>query len=217
MKPLELKARAGLHTGEVVLRENPATDVLRGAKPVEVEGLAKSLAARVMGIAVGGQTLATAAAVEALRLARVAPLDGRVDPTLVGRVAVSQGHWRLKGVSEPVELFELAFARDRAFPPPPDGAKAWRVVWQGEAWLPVRAVKHGLPSERDAFVGRDADLRALAEQLDGGARLVSVLGVGGTGKTRLVLHFAWTWLGQWPGGAWFCDLCGLAGRRGNTE
>jgi class 3 adenylate cyclase len=138
LKPLELKARAGLHTGEVVLRENPAADVLRGAKPLEVEGLAKSLAARVMGIAVGGQTLATAAAVEALRVARAVANDGRIDGGLSGRVAVSHGHWRLKGVSEPVELFELAFAKDRAFPPPPDGAKAWRVVWQDEAWLPAR-------------------------------------------------------------------------------
>jgi predicted ATPase len=36
--------------------------------------------------------------------------------------------------------------------------------------------------------------------------LVSVLGIGGTGKTRLVTRFAWAWLGDFPGGAWFCDL-----------
>jgi len=39
-----------------------------------------------------------------------------------------------------------------------------------------------------------------------GYRLVSVLGVGGTGKTRFALRFGWTWLGDFPGGVWFCDL-----------
>ena len=46
----------------------------------------------------------------------------------------------------------------------------------------------------------------LARKLADGARLVSVLGMGGTGKTRLVTRFAWTWLGDYPGGVWFCDL-----------
>ena len=35
---------------------------------------------------------------------------------------------------------------------------------------------------------------------------MSVLGIGGTGKTRLVTHYGWTWLGDYPGGVWFCDL-----------
>jgi class 3 adenylate cyclase len=39
--PTRLAARAGLHVGPVILRENPADDVARGAKPLEVEGLAK--------------------------------------------------------------------------------------------------------------------------------------------------------------------------------
>jgi hypothetical protein len=31
-----------IHLGEVVLRENAAADIARGAKPLEVEGLAKT-------------------------------------------------------------------------------------------------------------------------------------------------------------------------------
>ena len=46
-----LRARAGMHVGEVVLRRNPEVHVARGAKPLEVEGLAKPLAARVMSVA----------------------------------------------------------------------------------------------------------------------------------------------------------------------
>ena len=65
---------------------------------------------------------------------------------------------------------------------------------------------HSLPAERDEFVGREADLRELGQRLDGGPRLLSVLGIGGSGKTRLVLHLARQRLADFPGGAWFCDL-----------
>jgi len=50
---LGLAARAGLHVGPVVLRPASAADIALGAKPVEVEGLAKPLAARVMAMARG--------------------------------------------------------------------------------------------------------------------------------------------------------------------
>ena len=46
----------------------------------------------------------------------------------------------------------------------------------------------------------------LASKFDHGARLVSVPGMGGTAKTRLVTRFAWTVHGEYPGAAWFCDL-----------
>ena len=51
--------------------------------------------------------------------------------------------------------------------------------------------RHHLPAERDEFVGREEDLRDLGGRLERGARFVSVLGLGGTGKTRLVLRAAW--------------------------
>ena len=44
------------------------------------------------------------------------------------------------------------------------------------------------------------------QRLDAGARLVTVLGPGGTGKTRLVRRYGQAWLGDWPGGVYFCDL-----------
>src|SRR5690606_28776291 len=36
--------------------------------------------------------------------------------------------------------------------------------------------------------------------------LVSLLGPGGTGKSRLAIHFGWQILSELPGGVWFCDL-----------
>jgi predicted ATPase/class 3 adenylate cyclase len=189
--PVPLKARAGLHVGAVILRTNPPDDVAQGAKPLEVEGIAKPIAARVMSLALGGQTLLTAEARAAL-----GDTAWRLQ---------SHGHWRIKGVAEPLELFEVGDER-APFTPPPDSAKVYRVVHDGELWLPRREVRHSLPVERDAFVGRRDELAALARLFDDGSRLVSVLGIGGTGKTRLALHFAWTWLGDYPGGVWFCDL-----------
>ncbi len=59
------------------------------------------------------------------------------------------------------------------------------------------------------FVGREADLRALGAHLEDGARLITVVGFGGLGKTRLVSELAWRTRATWAsrgGGAWFCDL-----------
>ena len=188
---LPFLARAGLHVGPVSLRANPADDVARGAKPVEVDGLALPVAARVMSAALGGQTLLSA--------------DARIALGITSRRVLSHGHWRLHGVADPVELFEVG-ETGAPFAAPPDAVKAYRVARQGELWVPLREVKHSLPAERDSFVGRQEPLRQLAAKLEDGARLVSVLGMGGTGKTRLVTRFAWSWLGEFPGGVWFCDL-----------
>ena len=49
-------------------------------------------------------------------------------------------------------------------------------------------------------------LPRFAARLDAGQRLVTVVGPGGTGKTRFVRRYGWTWLGDWPGGVYFCDL-----------
>ena len=53
---LALYARVGIHVGPATLRENSPEDIARGAKRIEVEGLAKPLAARVMAPACGGQS-----------------------------------------------------------------------------------------------------------------------------------------------------------------
>src|SRR5690349_2673680 len=52
-----LQARAAVHLGPLLLRENPPQDVARGAKPLEVDGAAKATAARIMAVARPGQTL----------------------------------------------------------------------------------------------------------------------------------------------------------------
>ncbi|MEM7245807.1 MAG: tetratricopeptide repeat protein [Acidobacteriota bacterium] len=77
--------------------------------------------------------------------------------------------------------------------------------------------RHFLPAESDAFVGRTSELASLAQHLSEGTRLLTLLGPGGTGKTRLVTRHAWSTLDDHPGGAWFCDLSEVRGLEGVTQ
>ena len=67
-----------------------------------------------------------------------------------------------------------------------------------------------LPAPLTRFVGREAEL-AEAIALRGKARLLTLTGPGGVGKTRLALHLASTVSGQFPDGVWFVDLSALSG------
>jgi predicted ATPase/class 3 adenylate cyclase len=195
--PTPLSARAGLHVGSVILRENSAEDVARGAKPIEVDGLAKPTAARVMSMARGGQVLLTTEARAALdaQAPGGAPAAWRT---------TSHGHWALKGLAEPIEVFEVGDDEAR-FQPPEEGDKAHRMVRAGERWVPVSALPNNLPPQRSSFVGREKEIRDLQALLDE-SPLVTVLGMGGLGKTRLTLQVAAERLPRYPDGAWFVDL-----------
>ncbi|HNP34786.1 MAG TPA: tetratricopeptide repeat protein [Woeseiaceae bacterium] len=64
-----------------------------------------------------------------------------------------------------------------------------------------------LPVARNALVGREAELAALAGKLiDADTRLLSITGVGGSGKTRLALALAERLHNSFPGGVLFLDL-----------
>ena len=196
--PWPFRARAGLHVGPVVLRENSPEDVARGAKPLEVDGLAKPTAARVMSVAAGGQTLLTAEACAALA---ASPRAGDA------MHLQSHGHWLLKGVATPVELFEAG--RDpAAFFTPTDGDKAYRVVAAGGRWLPVREVPNNLPEQASSFIGRERELDEIKALLVD-KRLVTLLGMGGLGKTRLSLQVAAELRAEFTDGVWFIDLSPL--------
>ncbi len=88
-----------------------------------------------------------------------------------------------------------------------DGASTLDLSVTVDSQLSLSTPPHILPEERDAFVGRSAELHALEEHVgSSGGALVGVQGAAGLGKTRLVLHFAWQNLSSFPGGVWFCDL-----------
>ncbi|MDC3402526.1 adenylate/guanylate cyclase domain-containing protein, partial [bacterium] len=66
-----------------------------------------------------------------------------------------------------------------------------------------------LPGEVDAFVGRATEVIEVAE-LVGAHRIVTLIGVGGTGKTRLALRVADSVRWQFPDGCWLVDLAAVA-------
>jgi predicted ATPase/DNA-binding SARP family transcriptional activator len=66
----------------------------------------------------------------------------------------------------------------------------------------------GLPG--NSFVGRDEDLQAVLSKL-ADARLVTLVGPGGVGKTRLALHVASRVADRYPDGVWVCELAKVTG------
>jgi predicted ATPase len=68
--------------------------------------------------------------------------------------------------------------------------------------------KTNLRAELTSFVGRDADVGAVRE-LIAGHRLTTLIGPGGSGKTRLATETARTLLGDLPDGAWLVELAAI--------
>ncbi len=116
---VDLGFRVGIHLGEAVLIETPIADVSAGAKPLEVEGLAKPIAARIMSLAMAGQTLLTRAAFMVARQAAVGE---------EGLQWLSHGRYLLKGVTEPMEVYEVGLTGISPLAAPPGSEKVKRLV-----------------------------------------------------------------------------------------
>ncbi|HVF04736.1 MAG TPA: AAA family ATPase [Frankiaceae bacterium] len=154
--PVELRVRAGLHTGPAQPHDGDYT------------ALAVHVAARVCAAAHGGEVLATA------------DVPGTED-------WADLGEYVLRGLEAPARLRS------------PDPATRPRAT-------PV--VKHNVPTIRTSFVGRRAELDEL-DALVREHRLVSVLGPGGTGKTRLAYELARRASERYADGAWVVQLADL--------
>ncbi|MEG3158061.1 putative peptide modification system cyclase [Lysobacter zhanggongensis] len=172
---VELKARAGLHVGEVLTWRNSDDAVRVGAKPVEVEGLAKPMAGRLMTTALPGQILISAVA---------EPLAHRAARELGERgqhlLWKSHGRWRFKGVPEAQQIFEVGEPGVAPLRTPPNTNKAWRDIplWRRPAALATEVALLAVialggwfiarPQPAIAFNERDwvvlADLRNLTDQ-----------------------------------------------------
>ena len=141
-------------------------------------GLAVNQAARVASAAHGGQVLASAASKDA---AGVAPR---------GVSWLALGRHRLRDLGAPVELFQLCHAELAANFPPPRS---------------LERVAHNLPIQPSSFTGRAEELEVAAKLLTA-TRLLTVVGPGGTGKTRLAYQLAADQLHEFPDGAWVAEL-----------
>ncbi len=129
---LKLQARAGLHFGEVLTWRNSDEAVSVGAKPLEVEGLAKPMAGRLMAMARPGQILLSAVAEPLAH--RAARELGERGQQLLWK---SHGRWRFKGVPSVQEVYEVGEPGVAPLRAPPSTPKAWRdlPLWRRPAAL----------------------------------------------------------------------------------
>ena len=117
-------------------------------------------------------------------------LSAATSELMGGQTTTSLGVHRLKDLSSPQEIFDVTpSGLTRSFPP--------------LRTLDVHA--HNLPIVGDDLVGREND-RELVDQLLGRERLITVVGVGGIGKTRFALDVAAGNLHDYPDGVWLCQL-----------
>ena len=91
----------------------------------------------------------------------------------------------------------------------PDAAQDALADLEGQRPDRPRTFANNLPVQLTSFVGRGAELAGVAAALHD-ARLVTVTGAGGVGKTRLAIRVAADVLCDVPDGAWFCDLAPAA-------
>ena len=168
---VELRVRLGVHTGEAEQRQG------------HYFGPALYRCARLMAIASGGQTLVSG------------PTRDLVVDTLPDSVKlVDLGTHRLRGLSRPEHVFQLA-APELRFEFPPLAS--------------VDGTRTNLPSELTSFLGRAAETSELS-RLIASHRMVTVTGVGGMGKTRIALHVASRLLDSYPDGVWLVELAAIS-------
>jgi len=138
--------------------------------------------ARMLAIGHGGQILLSAAAAVLTR-----------DRLPSGVELIDLGSHRLRDLDRPEQVFQVRVADlPRDFP----------------ALLSLSAGRSNLPVQLTSFVGREQE-RAQVEALVERARLVTLIGTGGTGKTRLMLEAAGEIAARFPDGVWLAELAAL--------
>lgn len=135
-------------------------------------------AARIAAAAHGGQVLCSAATAR------------HAEPLPPGISLLDLGLHRLRGFDDRERLFQLvAPGLERQFPRP----------------RTADAISHNLPVQVTSFIGRRAESAELS-RLISEHRLVTVVGAGGAGKTRLAIEVAGGAVESYPDGVWFVDL-----------
>lgn len=150
-------------------------------------GSSVNRAARIMSIAHGGQTLVSAA----LAAAVAGRMPGQASLRELGRV-------RLRDLSEPEDVLQLEHPglRDK-FP----------------VLRSLEATPNNLAQQLDSFVGREAEF-ATARRMLAESRLVTLLGMGGLGKSRLSVQLGAELLPEFADGVWLIELAPLTDPRG---
>lgn len=145
-------------------------------------GLDVNLAARIMGLGYGGQILLSEVTTKLVE--KSLPPDSTL---------ADLGEHRLKGIAAFEHIFQLCHpGLDADFPP----LKSLAIF------------KHNLPRQASSFIGRTKELQEIQRLIEG-TSLLTLLGPGGTGKTRLMLQVAEEVIEDFPDGVWLVELAPL--------
>ncbi len=166
--------RCGLHAGVEEHRDD------------DFFGRSVNRAARIMGVAHGGQILVSET---------VASL---VDERLSDGVALRDlGLVRLRDLASPERVFQVVHPGLRAnFP----------------ALRTLEATPNNLPQQLTSFIGREREQAEIATLL-ARSSLLTLVGAGGIGKTRLSLQVAADLMDEFPDGVWLVELAAIADPR----
>lgn len=178
----EIRIRLGLHTGEPVVVEEGYV------------GMDVHRAARIGNVGHGGQVLLSETTTALV-----------IDDLPEGVTLLDLGRHRLKDVNRPEKIHQLVIeGLSFEFPPLKSLEK---VTEDGEDDRP----KHNLPSALTPFIGRDEELAAIHNLVqEESHRLITLVGVGGIGKTRLALRVASGLIDQYSDGIWFIEFANLS-------
>jgi class 3 adenylate cyclase/WD40 repeat protein/tRNA A-37 threonylcarbamoyl transferase component Bud32 len=131
-----ISARIGIHEGEVLAMPS-------GSDGPGMVGAAVNLAARVMSLATGGQILVTRSVFDASRLSVCGVMNVPEEDAHLGWEA--HGAYLLKGIHEPVEIFEIGVREMAPFVKPTSGLETVRSVSAEEetmlGWRPAMALE----------------------------------------------------------------------------
>jgi predicted ATPase/class 3 adenylate cyclase len=166
----QLQVRMGLHTGESQERDG------------DYYGPEVNRAARVMGVANGGQILISEATA-ALILHSLPPEISLLD----------LGEHRLRGLAVTEHISQICHPI---------------LPFEFPALNSLSVYQHNLPMQLTSFVGRGKEM-AEVHRLLKETRLLTLLGPGGTGKTRLMLECAEEVVGDYADGVWLVELAPL--------
>jgi predicted ATPase/class 3 adenylate cyclase len=140
-------------------------------------------AARIMSIGYGDQILVSEAT-----------LQVALDRLPQGVSVLDLGYHDLKGLSRAEHVYQLNVPGLRAeFPP-------------------LKSLSHppdNLPAQLTSFIGRERELAEAKSRLEG-ARLLTLIGPGGTGKTRLSIQLGSQLLPAFKDGVWLVELAPIS-------
>jgi class 3 adenylate cyclase len=146
-------------------------------------GQAVNRAARIMSAAHGGQVLLSQAVADRI--------TGRLPQ---GAMLRDLGTVRLRDLGSPEHVFQIIHpALRHDFPP----------------LRSMASTPNNLAQQLNSFVGRDHEMDQV-RQLLANSRLLTLLGMGGLGKSRLSMQVAAVVLEDYPDGVWFVELAALS-------